>query len=169
MTNTNGVSELKTVVSVSEMARMLGMSRSRLYQLVKQGILPCSAYDIHTRRPVYTEEQQRVCLEVRRRNMGINGTPILFYSRRVLSEMSVARTRPPAPRCRLPPRAERHTELVAALRSLGVETTSVQVQSALASMYPDGHQGVDPGVLLRSVFRHLRRSGRKNRADNVGS
>ena len=72
----------KTVVSVAEMARMTGLSRARFYQLVNDGIFPSPVYDVHTRRPLYSEEMQQVCMEVRKRNCGVNGKPILFYSPR---------------------------------------------------------------------------------------
>src|ERR1043166_9731973 len=72
--------ETKAVVTVSEMARMVGLSRARFYQLQKAGVFPAPAYQAG--RPVYTEEQQQVCLEVRRKHRGVNGEPVLFYARR---------------------------------------------------------------------------------------
>jgi hypothetical protein len=158
--------ELKAVVSVTEMARMLGLSRSRLYQLVKEGVLPKSAYDERSGRPVYTEEQQKICLEVRRRNLGVNGQPVLFYSRRIANAAPVPRTQ--SRRRKPAPEAGPYAELVDALRSLGLVTTVAQAHSSVAALYPDGHEGVEEGVLIRSVFRHLRQSNRQNTADNVG-
>ena len=72
--------ETKAVVSVSDMARMVGLSRARFYQLVRDGVFPQPIYD--KGRPVYTEELQARCLEVRRRNRGVNGEAVLFYARR---------------------------------------------------------------------------------------
>ena len=43
---------------------------------------PEPSRDDETGRPFYDEEQQVVCLEVRRRNCGVDGKPILFYARR---------------------------------------------------------------------------------------
>ena len=63
----------KTVVSVADMARMLSLSRARFYQLVNEGIFPYPIYSVHTRRPYFSEEMQQVCLDVRKRNCGING------------------------------------------------------------------------------------------------
>jgi hypothetical protein len=74
--------ETKAVVTVSEMARMCGLSRARFYQLQKAGIFPLPLYDVSTRRPIYDEKAQKVCLEVRRRNCGVNNKSILFYARR---------------------------------------------------------------------------------------
>ena len=61
------------VISVAEMARLIGLSRQRFHQLVKEGVFPPPVYDIATRRPHYTEEIQAVCLAVREKNVGING------------------------------------------------------------------------------------------------
>ena len=71
----------KAAVTVAEMARMLNLSRQRLHQLIGTAF-PYPVYDIKTRRPFFTEELQRVCLEVRRRNCGVDGKAILFYARR---------------------------------------------------------------------------------------
>lgn len=71
----------KAAVTVAEMARMLNLSRQRLHQLIGTAF-PFPVYNIQTRRPFYTEELQRVCLEVRSRNCGVDGKAILFYARR---------------------------------------------------------------------------------------
>src|ERR1700709_23369 len=73
--------ETKEAVSVAEMARIVGLSRARVFQLIWCGAFPFPVYDVETRRPFYDEESQKVCLEVRRRNCGCNGKPILFYAR----------------------------------------------------------------------------------------
>lgn len=53
--------ELPAVVSVSEMARKVGLSRSRFYDLVRAGVFPQSVYCIRTRRPMFLTEQQADC------------------------------------------------------------------------------------------------------------
>ena len=90
--------ETKSVVSVAGMARMLGLSRARFYQLIGTAF-PQPERHPKPERPVYTEELQQVCLEVRRRNCGIDGKPILFYSRRlgtapIRPERGTPRSRP---------------------------------------------------------------------------
>ena len=64
--------ETKAAVTVAEMGRMCGLSRARFYQLIG-ATFPMPVYDVATRRPFYDEEAQKVCLEVRRRNCGIDG------------------------------------------------------------------------------------------------
>ena len=73
--------ETKAAVTVAEMARMCGLSRSRFYQLIGTAF-PRPERQPQTGRPIYTEELQQVCLEVRRRNWGIDGKAVLFYARR---------------------------------------------------------------------------------------
>jgi hypothetical protein len=57
----------KVAVSISEMARMVGLSRQRFHQL-KGTTFPEPMRDPETNRPFYDEELQQLCLEVRRRN-----------------------------------------------------------------------------------------------------
>ena len=50
--------ETKAIVTVSEMARMCGLSRARFYQLQKAGIFPPPERNAETDRPFYSEELQ---------------------------------------------------------------------------------------------------------------
>jgi hypothetical protein len=147
--------ETKAIVTVSEMARMCGLSRARFYQLQKVGIFPPPLFDVSTRRPFYDEEMQKVCLEVRRRNCGINGKPILFYAKRVPLT-------PPGPKPRkastTAPKAEQHPELIESLQALGLSgVTASQVGAAVKEVFPQGTAGVEQAEVVRAVFLHLRR------------
>ena len=155
--------ETKAVVTVSEMARMVGLSRARFYQLQKAGIFPPPERDAETGRPFYTEALQKVCLEVRRRNCGANGEPILFYARRVPLP-------PPALKPRkqktTAPKAEQHPELMEAVQGLGLAgVTAAQVGAAVKEVYPQGMAGIDQSEVVRAVFLHLRR---RDSSGNVG-
>ena len=70
----------KEAISVAEMSRLVGLSRQRFYQLVGSAFPP-PVYDVASRRPFYTRELQEICLDVRRRQCGINGRPVLFHAR----------------------------------------------------------------------------------------
>lgn len=152
----------KAAVSVAEMARMVGLSRARFYQLQKAGIFPPPERDGETGRPFYTQELQKVCLEVRRRNCGVNGKTVLFYSAR---RQAVTPSRPRKARAKVP-KADQHAELVEALQTLGLAgVTSAQVDAAVKEVFPQGTAGEDEAEVIRAVFLHLRR---KDSADNVG-
>jgi hypothetical protein len=152
----------KAVVTVSEMARMVGLSRARFYQLQKAGVFPQPIYDVATRRPVYTEEVQSICLEVRRRNCGVNGKPVLFYARRAPITTAPAKPR----RAAAKPSKYEHADLLDALQALGlVSVTAAQVGAAVKEAFPQGTAGVDESQVVRGVFLHLRR---KDSGGNVG-
>jgi hypothetical protein len=153
----NNEQNTKAIVTVSEMARMLGFSRSRLYQLIGTA-MPWPVYNIDTRRPVFTEELQRQCLEVRRRNCGVDGMPILFYARapriiqtaRTCANPSRRPTRPVASNDATP------QWLTDALGGLGLNVNPTQAKTALKEVYPQGIAGIDPGEVIRAVFLHCR-------------
>src|SRR4051812_45864879 len=144
--------ETKAVVTVSEMARMVSLSRARFYQLVRAGVFPAPSYQAG--RPVYTEEQQRVCLEVRRKNRGVNGEPVLFYARRRAAEPARRTPRASQPA----PRNKDVAALVDGLNALGLTTaTAAQVLQVTEELFPQGTKGLDQAEVLRAVFLHLRR------------
>jgi hypothetical protein len=154
--------QTKAVVTVSEMARMVGLSRSRFYQLVEAGVFPQPVYGVSNRRPLYVEELQEVCLEVRRRNCGVNGRPVLFYARGPRLPQPAKPTRPAKVK---PPKASGHADLLDGLAALGLTTTAAEVEGALKALYPSGGNSADQGEVLRAVFLHLKR---QNPTDNVG-
>lgn len=99
-------------------------------------------------------------LEVRRRNCGIDGKPVLFYAAR----HSVPK---PTPRRPSKPKATngQHAEILDGVRALGLTTTTAaQVDHAVNESFPNGTDGVDAGEIIRAVFLSIRR---QNSADNV--
>jgi len=73
--------ELKEVYSVTELAAILGLSRTRLYQLKSEGVFPLPVYCPYTRRPFYTVDLVKQCLKIRQTGRGFNGRSIIFYQR----------------------------------------------------------------------------------------
>lgn len=148
---------LKEIVCVSEMARLCRLSRARFYQLVGEGIFPSPSRNETTGRPFFNREQQKQCLMIRRMNKGANGKAVMFYGCRL-----EPRPQPASKRKRLPisrsPRGQAHqdqalAELRHGLAQLGVTTsTDKDIRQALMKAYPNGHQGVESGELLRAVF-----------------
>jgi len=144
-------------LSVSEMARAVSLSRARLYQLVIGGGFPPPIYDVATRRPFYNEELQQVCLEVRRRNFGINGKAILFYSPRQQIKPTAARR---SVKRAATPVNNQHDDLLDGLRGLGLVTiTAAQVAAVIKEIYPAGVKDVNQGEVLRALFLHVRAQG----------
>lgn len=158
----------REIVSVSEMARMLGLSRARLYQLIKEGVFPPPTRPEEGGRPFFDRQQQEQCVNVRRTNCGIDGRPILFYAMRAAPSPTPARQ----PRRRSAPERPRQSthdaainELRHGLSQLGITQISEQsIRTALAEAYPDGWSSVAQAELLRSVFARL---NRQDSNDNV--
>lgn len=142
--------QTKTAVTISEMARMCGLSRARFYQLIGTAF-PHPVYDVSSRRPFFDEEAQKTCLEVRRRNCGIDGRPILFYAKRLPTVMPT-RTRSPAPK-----NSPIVPEVLDGLRSLGMSVSSTQVDAAIKEVFPSGAADVEAGEIIRAVFIHIQR------------
>ncbi len=146
----------KAVVTVSEMARMVGLSRARFYELVEAGVFPTPVYCVSTRRPMYVEELQAICLNVRRKNLGINGKPVLFYSRG--HRATTPAVKPSKPPVAKPKPTPAHDDLIDGLGALGLVATSAQVVEAVAALYPAGVGRTDRGQVLRAVFLRLKAS-----------
>ena len=143
----------KAVVTVSEMAQMCHLSRARFYELMNKGVFPQPVYLVTNHRPVYDAELQEVCLDVRRRGVGVNGQAVLFYTRKKLPERTPKSPRNGKPKS--PPNSS-HVDLVNGLRALGLTATDEQVGAAIGELFPAGIDGVDEGEVMREVFLHLR-------------
>ena len=145
---------LPTMVSVAGMARMVGLSRQRFHQLMREGVFPPPVYDAATKRPYYTEDMQQVCVTVREKNIGINGRVVLFYSRR--SDIRLEKThkrRSTSHTTRL-----KHQELIDGLKGLGLSNASDEaVATAMQELYPKGTANVNETEVLRTIFVHLMR------------
>jgi hypothetical protein len=142
-------------VNVSKMAKLLNLSRSRLYQLIDKGILLQPAYLISTKHPVYTKEMAMRNLEVKNSNVGINGEIVMFYSVRTTTIISTKKTtkKPTKPKTEF----TKHSELLEALESLGLENiTASQIDTAIQKCFPDGTENISEDEILREVFRHLK-------------
>jgi hypothetical protein len=130
------------ICSVSEMARRLGLSRPRFYQLVKSGVFPPPLRS-GTRRPSYPCDLQEKCLAIRKNRVGFNGLPVLFNQRR---QGAKARSEP----------AGRYDGLVAALKNMGLKVSANAVKRAVEVLYPEGQeQGQDQGEMLRNLFQYF--------------
>jgi len=140
-------SSQRAAVSVSEMASLCQLSRSRFHTLVREGIFPCPVQPGEGKRPYYTQELIRQCLDIRRSGIGANGQVVLFNRR---TGKKPDRKRPPEK----PPTAE-SAGLVESLKALGLTATVEAVAAAVQNVFPGGTEGIDQGEVVRKVFLHL--------------
>lgn len=145
---------LRAAVSVTQMVKMLGLSRAAFYDHIRRGNFLPPVYSIRTRRPLFTAEMQRQNLEVKVRQVGINGDFVLFYDRLPRTDRNeVERSTQGRP--------GRSSSLAAGLRErlygLGLENlTERRVQEALNACFPAGINGTPEADVLRIVYRSLR-------------
>lgn len=144
----------KRAVSFTEMAEMLGLSRTRLYQLIDKGIFEPPVFCVVSRRPFFPADIQARNLEYRATNTSASGGYHCFYRpqrRAVSGEIQ------PTPQRGNRSRTEPHQELCRELQVLGLTASGWEVDQALRQLYPAGVEGVDESELLRGVYRQLRR------------
>jgi hypothetical protein len=138
-------------VSVSQMAQLLQLSRSRLYQLINENVLLPPVYLLSNRRPFYNQKMIHKNLEVKRSNIGINGQVIIFYSKGFSFRQKI--TKP-----KIKAENNKYKQLIEELGCLGLENISAdQIESAILELFPDGTGEVGKDEMLRSVFRYLKR------------
>ena len=154
--------DIPQYVNVSTMARLLYLSRSRLYQLMDQGILLKPVYVDNNKRPVYTKEMAVRNLDVKHHNVGVNGEIVMFYSARNPTVPIPKKTVRKLPDQDATSAA--HTDLIDALQSLGLEnTSSCQIESAIQQCFPDGTANVTDDDILTSIFRYIKRQNTEHK------
>jgi hypothetical protein len=141
-------------VGMSQMAKLLHLSRSRLYQLIEHGVLLNPVYLITNKRPIYTREMAMRNLEVKKNNVGVNGQVIMFYSpRNIIHSGKINAAK--AVEKKLP--TNQYKELIEELGALGLEEVSgSDVGAAISELFPDGTEKVSDDEILTSVFRHIK-------------
>jgi hypothetical protein len=168
----------QVAVSVSDMARLVGLGRSRFHQLIKEGVFPAPCQCPETGRPYYDYAGQLTCLEVRRTHRGINGRTVMFYARQfgraedmklksrpkpLGAQSSSARKKKPTP----PPAGPSTLDiLVESLKQLGMSTvTKAEATDAFNACFGEGDQKLSDEAALLAVFRYL---SRQNSGGNHG-
>jgi len=150
---------LKEIVTVTEMARMCGLSRARFYQLMADGIFPTPSRNEQTGRPFFDRGQQEQCLQIRRTNLGANGKAVMFYGCRPHTT-TTRQKRKQLPNSQ-PDRSRSQqdqvlNELRSGLAQLGVQNIDdTRIRGALTEAYPDGYTGTALPELLQAIFAQL--------------
>ncbi len=137
-------SPLKAAVSVSAVCRQLGMSRSQFYLHVSRGTFHAPLRLPSNQRPYYTASMVEDILKARETGVGVNSEYVLFYDRQPTQKSGATQD---------------HSSLIEGLKNLGLAGVShQQVETSLAMCFPKGSHGHDESDVLRTVFRHLKRS-----------
>lgn len=147
--NKHKMSNLKPIISVIEMAKSVGLSRARFYQLLEQGIFPQPLYCIRTKRPFFNIELQQACHDVKNTGIGFNNQFILFYSPRKNNSNNISPKRKTRTN-------NKYDELSETLTQMGLNNiNSLKIEGAINEIYPDEIPN-DEGVILRELFRYFK-------------
>lgn len=153
------------IVSINHLCQhLLGISRSRFYQLLNDGYILPPIYSLDSKRPFYTRDMAEKNLSVIKNNMGLNGKVCLFYhtSRRTGSTTKPTKTKAQKKKTL----AEiHHQDLIEGLDCLGLsDVKSSQIDAVMKKIYPQGIHNVDEGEVLKSLYRAI---VAQNSQDNV--
>jgi len=122
---------LKSVCSVTAMAKKLILSRSRFYDLLNQSVLPRPVHCPGTNHLFYTLELQQQCLQVKQTGIGVNGQPVLFYlprKHKAAGKKYADDINPDYFTIRL----------FGLLKNMGASLRKLQLRTILKRMYPNG-------------------------------
>ena len=143
--------QYRDAVSVAEMARLIHLSRSRLYELLGT-TFPHPKRDDQGR-PYFDKELQTQIIEARRKNVGLDGKPILFRASSPRSSVPVKKL---AVASHIP--KDLIIDVVGSVRALGLEhVNKKEVEQCLSRLFPDGQLPEDRGTVVRQVFLSLNR------------
>ncbi len=134
---------LEAVCSVTELAKKLGLSRARFYQLMETGVFPRPVYCVHTKRPFYPLDLQQKCTDIRKTGIVHNGQPILFYGPRK-NKTNKSQNQ----------QDHKYKELTKTLRQMGLNVTCNDVKNAVKTLYPERlTEQLVEGTVIRELFR----------------
>ena len=149
--------DIPPFVNVSTMGKLLGLSRSRLYQLINQGVLLQPVYLVSNKRPAYTREMVVRNLEVKHSNVGVNGKIVMFYSARASTTSPKAQKTVKKGAKQSTALADKYADLMDAFEGLGFEgITASDIDSAIQKCFPDGAENFTEGYVLREIFPYLK-------------
>ena len=146
---------IPAVVSVAGMARLLNLSRSRLYQLITQGVFIGPTYTTENSRPLYTAEMATTNIAVKRTGIGVNGKPVMFYASRNSSYL------PSSDNSRRASNSShnncQYRFLKGGLSTLGQSNVSdAQIELAIRQCFPEGTDNIEQGKILKTVYLFLK-------------
>jgi len=152
-------------MSINQLCKLMGVSRSRFYQLLNDKFLLPPIYSVDSKRPFYNREMAEKNLSVIKNNMGLNGKVCLFYhtNRRAGSTMKPPKTK--VQKKKTFSESQRHQDLIEGLSCLGLnDIKPSQIDAVLKQIYPQGVQNIEEGEVLKSLYRVI---SAQNSNDNV--
>lgn len=136
---------MEKFVTFAELSEMLGISTSRLYDLIRDGILPQPQRNPKNQRPYFRKQEVESCRQVLATRVGLNGQPYTPNRKRKNGTASAGQP-------------SRRDLLLASLSALGLNATPRQVDDVLKTL-PDAGRRLEESELIKQVFLALRQNG----------
>lgn len=152
-------------VSINQLCKLMGVSRSRFYQLLNDKFLLPPIYSLDSKRPFYTRDMAEKNLSVIKNNMGLNGNVCLFYHTNRRTGSAMKPTKSKVQKKKTFSESQHHQDLIEGLSCLGLNDIKIsQIDAVLKQIYPKGVQNTDEGEVLKAVYRVI---VKQNLQDNV--
>lgn len=132
---------MERLVTATEMSAILGVSKTRLYGLIRAGILPAPIRNPANNRGFWTSELTEVCRQVLQTRVGVNGQPYTPNKKRKRGGTTTGERRG-------------YESLIASLSALGLSATTEQVETVVKTL-PDG---LEEKEVIKQAFLRLRRN-----------
>jgi len=129
-------------ITLAELCELLGIGKQTYYKLQRQGYFP-EPIRSPNGRPFFSQELIDECQTIVRSRCGKNGLPLTLNRKPGAA---------PAPKKMAAGKLE---DLIAALASLGVQTTPAKVQAVLETL----PQNLPEGELIKALFLALKKAG----------
>lgn len=123
------------------MASMLQLSRSSFYRLV--GTVFPKPVKHNCSRPYYDQEGMQKCLEIKKSKCGMDGTPVLFYSKST------------KPRRTKKKKENKYENILIALESLGLVVSQKHIEATIQQLFPNGIADFEEENVIREMFLHI--------------
>jgi hypothetical protein len=156
----NDEKNIPEIVTVNKLCSIMGISRSRYYQILAEGLILPPDYDANSKRPYYTREMALRNLQVKRDSIGVNGKICLFYNKNKPATVALTKTKKSKIK-----KEDKYQDMIDGLDALGLSgIKSAQVQKAVAKLYPNGTEDDNESEVLRKVFCLI---AKQNSTDNL--
>lgn len=161
----NNQNDIPEIVSINQLCALMGISRSRYYQILNEKLILPPIYSPDSKRPYYTKEMALRNLQVKRDSTGVNGKICLFYNTRKPTMTMVLKPKTKKSKSNNSNSANQHRDLIEGLELLGLENVKPsQIEAAIKKSFPDGAGNISEGELLKSVYCLIKA---QNSTDNV--
>jgi ACT domain-containing protein len=150
------------IYSINQFCKLMGISRSRYYQLIYGGLIFPPTHSSENKRPYYSQTTLDENLNVKKMNIGVNGKVCLFYNSRTPKNAVQPKTKIVKQKTIT---SDKYSDILEGIKALGLNQVSLsKVQSAVEELFPKGIESIAEAEVIKQVFCLIHK---QNSTDNV--